>query len=320
MSRQPVCSGGGSEGSSRARRSVCSSPCPQRISPRKPAAAPQNASIRKQDLKADVYFLADDLTRGRLVGTPEYALAAEFVKSRFERLGLTPAGPGGTYFHSFNLMVATLGGDDRTRWRSTEGPASTRARRGSGRTSIRIASAPADACTAASCSRASASPRRRCHGTTTPATHQGQDRADSRSRAGRARSGEPVRRRGHRRTRRAVPQGARGAGEGRDRRAVRLGRPQSRQHDARRAELPGRVRVLLARETAAHRPLLPRRLSREDPHSRRADLVGDGRDAAARHEPHARRSREVGGRRLAAPALGAARCGARPAARRARFR
>ena len=30
--------------------------------------APQNASIRKQDLKADVYFLADDLTRGRASG------------------------------------------------------------------------------------------------------------------------------------------------------------------------------------------------------------------------------------------------------------
>ena len=59
----------------------------QSLSAQEPA--PQNASIRKQDLKADVYFLADDLTRGRLVGTPEYALAAEFVKSRFERLGLT---------------------------------------------------------------------------------------------------------------------------------------------------------------------------------------------------------------------------------------
>jgi hypothetical protein len=92
-------------------------------------AAPQNASIRKQDMKADVYFLADDLTRGRLVGTPEYALAAEFVKSRFERLGLTPAGPGGTYFHGFNLMVATLGSENALE--VTEGPASTlRARLG----------------------------------------------------------------------------------------------------------------------------------------------------------------------------------------------
>jgi hypothetical protein len=86
-------------------------------------AAPQNASIRKQDLKADVYFLADDLTRGRLVGTPEYALAAEFVKSRFERLGLTPAGPNGTYFHSFNLMVATLGAEAANTLEIAQGPA-----------------------------------------------------------------------------------------------------------------------------------------------------------------------------------------------------
>jgi Zn-dependent M28 family amino/carboxypeptidase len=93
--------------------------------------APQNASIRKQDLKADVYFLADDLTRGRLVGTPEYALAAEFVKSRFERLGLTPAGPNGAYFHSFNLMVATLGAETANTLEIADGPAATlRARLG----------------------------------------------------------------------------------------------------------------------------------------------------------------------------------------------
>jgi hypothetical protein len=90
-------------------------------------AAPKNASIRKQDMKADVYFLADDLTRGRLVGTPEYALAAEFVKSRFERLGLTPAGPGGTYFHSFNLMVATLGSEATNTLEIAEGSGPTSA-------------------------------------------------------------------------------------------------------------------------------------------------------------------------------------------------
>jgi hypothetical protein len=72
-------------------------------------AAPQNASIRKADLKADVEFLAGDHTRGRLVGTPEYAAAAEFVKSRFERLGLQPAGDDGSFFHTFNLVTATLG-------------------------------------------------------------------------------------------------------------------------------------------------------------------------------------------------------------------
>jgi hypothetical protein len=74
--------------------------------------APQNDSIRQEDLKADLFFLAHDLTEGRLVGTRSYALAAEFVKSRFERLGLTPAGPDGSFFQSFNLMVATQGEDN----------------------------------------------------------------------------------------------------------------------------------------------------------------------------------------------------------------
>ena len=32
--------------------------------------APQNDSIRKEDLQADLFFLAHDLTAGRLVGTP----------------------------------------------------------------------------------------------------------------------------------------------------------------------------------------------------------------------------------------------------------
>ena len=74
--------------------------------------APQNDSIRKEDLRADLFFLAHDLTEGRLVGTRAYALAAEFVKSRFERMGLQPAGPDGSYFHPFNLAVATLGADN----------------------------------------------------------------------------------------------------------------------------------------------------------------------------------------------------------------
>ena len=68
--------------------------------------APQNDSIRKEDLKADLYFLAHDLTQGRLVGTPGNALAAEFIKSRFERLGLAPAGPDGSFFQTFNLEIA----------------------------------------------------------------------------------------------------------------------------------------------------------------------------------------------------------------------
>ena len=74
--------------------------------------APRNDSIRKENLKADLFFLAHDLTEGRLVGTPGNALAAEFVASRFERLGLVPVGPDRSFFQPFNLTVVTLGDDN----------------------------------------------------------------------------------------------------------------------------------------------------------------------------------------------------------------
>lgn len=76
-------------------------------------AAPEIESIRKQDLRADLFYLAGDGFRGRLTNTAENQLAAEFIRARFERLGLEPAGPGGSYFQPYNLMTATLGAENR---------------------------------------------------------------------------------------------------------------------------------------------------------------------------------------------------------------
>ena len=71
--------------------------------------APFNDSIQVADLKADLFFLAGDGFKGRLVGTPENALAAEFVRLRFERGGLKPGAPNGSFIQATNLMIATLG-------------------------------------------------------------------------------------------------------------------------------------------------------------------------------------------------------------------
>jgi hypothetical protein len=71
--------------------------------------APRNDSIRQQDLKADLFFLAGDGFRGRLTGTPENDLASAYIISRFERLGLEPVGPSHSYSHRFLLSTATLG-------------------------------------------------------------------------------------------------------------------------------------------------------------------------------------------------------------------
>ena len=77
-------------------------------------SAPGNASIRKEELEADLHFLASDGMRGRLTGTPEYLLAAKFVEGRFRRLGLSPVGPAsGSFSQRFNLTWATLGSKNR---------------------------------------------------------------------------------------------------------------------------------------------------------------------------------------------------------------
>jgi hypothetical protein len=75
--------------------------------------APAIDSIRRDELKADLFFLASDGMRGRLTNTPEYNLAAEWIVSRFERLGLQPLGPDGTFYQRFDLTVARLGEDNR---------------------------------------------------------------------------------------------------------------------------------------------------------------------------------------------------------------
>jgi hypothetical protein len=77
------------------------------------SAAPLNDSIRVADLRADLFFLAGDGFRGRLVGTPENALAAEWVRSRFERAGLKPGAPNGSFVQPTQLMIATLGDGNR---------------------------------------------------------------------------------------------------------------------------------------------------------------------------------------------------------------
>ncbi len=71
------------------------------------SVAPALESIRQEDLRADLFFLASDAMRGRLTNTPENLIASEWVKARFERLGLQPAVPG--YFQNYDLMTVTLG-------------------------------------------------------------------------------------------------------------------------------------------------------------------------------------------------------------------
>jgi hypothetical protein len=71
--------------------------------------APANDTISADDLRRDVFFLASDAMRGRLTGTRENRLAAQFIRTRFADLGLRPVGPNGTYLQPFDMIVAALG-------------------------------------------------------------------------------------------------------------------------------------------------------------------------------------------------------------------
>src|SRR6266404_1126235 len=75
--------------------------------------APAIETIRKDDMKADLFFLASDGMRGRLTGSPEYALAAEWIAARYARLGLQHVAPNGSFYQRFDLVLPRLAEGNR---------------------------------------------------------------------------------------------------------------------------------------------------------------------------------------------------------------
>ncbi|MBH2004138.1 MAG: M28 family peptidase [Sphingobacteriia bacterium] len=68
------------------------------------APPPALSSIRMQDLKKDVYDLADAHFRGRSAGTLDELKASMWIGEKYRALGLKPAGDDGTYFQYFTLL------------------------------------------------------------------------------------------------------------------------------------------------------------------------------------------------------------------------
>ena len=56
-------------------------------------------------MKAHVMFLASDAMRGREAGSPEFAIAAEYVAAQFYAAGLRPAGDAGGYLQKVPLVA-----------------------------------------------------------------------------------------------------------------------------------------------------------------------------------------------------------------------
>jgi len=64
-------------------------------------------TIRPDAIKGTMRFLASDALEGRGTGSRGYQVAAEYVASQFESLGLTP-GANGTYFQSVPFAAAVV--------------------------------------------------------------------------------------------------------------------------------------------------------------------------------------------------------------------
>ena len=77
------------------------------------AAEGPDPTFTADQVRATVRFLSDDLLEGRDTGSRGHEIAARYVASRFEALGLVPAGDGGGWYQRVTLQQtdrgATLG-------------------------------------------------------------------------------------------------------------------------------------------------------------------------------------------------------------------
>src|SRR5262245_10213905 len=58
-------------------------------------------SIRAEDLRQKLTYIASEKFKGRGNGTPELNVAADYIASVFEKNGLAPAGDNRSYFQHF---------------------------------------------------------------------------------------------------------------------------------------------------------------------------------------------------------------------------
>jgi hypothetical protein len=66
------------------------------------------ATIHPEALRADIRFLSDDLLEGRGTAMRGYDIAAKFIATQMEGLGLQPAGDSGTYYQEVPLRQSQI--------------------------------------------------------------------------------------------------------------------------------------------------------------------------------------------------------------------
>jgi hypothetical protein len=75
-------------------------------------------SIRADEIRQKLTYLASEKFKGRGNGTPELNLAAEYIAGIFEKNGLRPAGDNDSYYQSFDIYSSRLGPNNTLRIRA----------------------------------------------------------------------------------------------------------------------------------------------------------------------------------------------------------
>src|SRR3954465_3035099 len=73
-------------------------------------APPPGPTFTPERFRAHVAFLADDLLEGRDTGSRGHEIAARYVASRFETLGLKPGGNNGSWYQQVGFQKTQRGG------------------------------------------------------------------------------------------------------------------------------------------------------------------------------------------------------------------
>ncbi len=71
-----------------------------------------NPEITKAELREHIEFLASDSLKGRLPGTPEGLVAAQYIGNKLQQFGFTPIADNG--YQYFDVVTEVIAGDKNT--------------------------------------------------------------------------------------------------------------------------------------------------------------------------------------------------------------
>jgi hypothetical protein len=78
-------------------------------------------SIRAEELRQKLTYIASEKFKGRGNGTAELDMAADYIAGVFQKNGLKPAGDAGSFYQHFDIYSARLGSKNQLRFENVNG-------------------------------------------------------------------------------------------------------------------------------------------------------------------------------------------------------